>query len=67
MDMQLVFPTFQEAIAKSRPEGLPADTHRRYIAGKVPQTFIKLLIKRPDLARALIHDIECLAHQEGEL
>ena len=65
MDIQLSLPHFQQAIKQDRPDGLPADTHRRYSAGKVPRTFVNLLIKRPDLARALIRDIEALAHAEN--
>jgi hypothetical protein len=49
-------PRFQEAIKATPPE-LPTDTYRRYAAGKLPKTLVRLLIARPDLADALCADI----------
>jgi hypothetical protein len=61
---QITLPRFQAAIAKERPEGMPVDTHRRYSAGRVPQAFLRLLVKRPDLAAALLEDIRSISQQD---
>lgn len=50
-------PRFQQAI-KSTPPNLPTDTYRRYAAGKLPKTLVRLLIARPDLAEALCADVK---------
>jgi len=50
-------PRFQEAI-KAVPPELPTDTYRRYAAGRLPKTLVRLLIARPDLADALCADIK---------
>lgn len=52
-----VLPRFQQAI-KAAPPALPTDTFRRYAAGRLPKTLIKLLIARPDLADALCSDLK---------
>ena len=43
---------------------MPVDTHRRYSAGRVPQAFLRLLVKRPDLAAALLEDIRSISQQD---
>lgn len=55
----LAFPRFQTELSRltHRESGLPPDTHKRYKRGLVPETFIKLLRRRPDLARALCDDL----------
>jgi len=50
-------PRFREAIKAAPPE-LPTDTYRRYAAGKLPKTLMRLLIARPDLADALCADVK---------
>lgn len=52
-----VLPRFQQAI-KAIPPALPTDTYRRYAAGRLPKTLLRLLIARPDLADALCADLK---------
>lgn len=58
-DQDRTLPRFQSELARlSHSEsGLPPDTHKRYKRGLVPSTFIRLLRRRPDLARALCADL----------
>lgn len=60
IDPPLDLPRFRASVAahSARDLSLPTDTHRRYSAGRVPLTFVRLLLRRPDIAHALCRDIE---------
>ena len=49
-------PRFQQ-VMREAPPSLPADTYKRYSAGRLPRAFVRLLIQRPDLAAALCADV----------
>lgn len=58
-DIPTTLPRFRAQLAQlsHSQAGLPPDTHKRYKRGLVPTTFINLLRRRPDLARALCADL----------
>jgi hypothetical protein len=58
-------PRFQSALRK-RPIStvdLETDTYYRYRDGRVPTTFVRFLIRHPDLARELLADIEAYTEE----
>lgn len=64
-DEAFELPRFQAKIDQLtyREAGLTPDTHQRYKKGRVPAVFLRLLKRRPDLAKELCADLS--EHHQG--